>query len=532
MRLECIIPDASVLFEKWLCRETTIVDSTKAGRHSAGGQTQNQTSAYRALHQAYLVLKRRCPEKLISDDFSSIAEWQDPLDFVKKIYTTATGFNTDNDTHRKQTEADDLALEAIFANIQRLISVTSRKSKADSEWCFNMIDYMDKHAKIFLADDEAGIPIHAVFGLQLLLSSYKSFLWWSHRPNHRDCRSELLKIMIQIQKELSATAEAVETYVPTFPQLSSACNSLAERMKDSYKEKRFDLYARAPWTAGEHTMRNLHFCLEVGLNFCSRYNFVSAVLHFYNALRSLDSAFRRIPLLDQLCELFKDTLFLGTFPTENFSSHYRRSRGQKLTRDKSGKHIFKLLPNAAAPPCTVSASQVSALCQLGSESYQLTSSTCQMMKKALEPHLDHSHTSSRLKPESIPITDGGEPHEWTYLGIMIDSVLPAFQRIAMDEFSGTTPSLRIDLFAVLRFCLQLAHEMIPDFPEVIEIFHGERSANTGIAWIDMLLEDIAEHAKNPSVEPTAMYDLGVKRAKEVFTRFENRCPSTFPLWTL
>jgi len=64
--------------------------------------------------------------------------------------------------------------------------------------------------------------------------------------------------------------------------------------------------------------------MHEGLSPCSGIGTVTMLLHFYNAIRQLDPSTQGVKLLDQLCQVFKDPLFLGTLPTENFSSHFHR----------------------------------------------------------------------------------------------------------------------------------------------------------------------------------------------------------------
>ncbi|KAL4888619.1 hypothetical protein BDV59DRAFT_137701 [Aspergillus ambiguus] len=70
-----------------------------------------------------------------------------------------------------------------------------------------------------------------------------------------------------------------------------------------------------------------------GVSLCCELGYVCGVLHLYNALRRLDPPIDEIRLFEQLCQLFREQLFLGTLPGENFSSHFRRAMGQGLDRE-------------------------------------------------------------------------------------------------------------------------------------------------------------------------------------------------------
>jgi hypothetical protein len=65
--------------------------------------------------------------------------------------------------------------------------------------------------------------------------------------------------------------------------------------------------------------------------------FVGTILHLYNSLISLGALRHdQIPVMESLCELFEDTIFMGQVPQRNFLSSYQRWLGGKL--NISGKH--------------------------------------------------------------------------------------------------------------------------------------------------------------------------------------------------
>jgi hypothetical protein len=95
------------------------------------------------------------------------------------------------------------------------------------------------------------------------------------------------------------------------------------------KEVWFDLYYQSPWTAGSHMVEILHASIDTGVRLFHSRGTVAAVLHVYNALRQLKSI-DQISLLDELCEVFRDEIFLGSLPKENFNSCFRRFLGGSL----------------------------------------------------------------------------------------------------------------------------------------------------------------------------------------------------------
>ena len=81
-----------------------------------------------------------------------------------------------------------------------------------------------------------------------------------------------------------------------------------------------------------------------GAGLCFRTGYLCAVLHLYNALRSLVEPIASRPLLERLRHACRESLFLGTLPTGNFSSHYRRATGKGFGRNQeTGRVDYRTL---------------------------------------------------------------------------------------------------------------------------------------------------------------------------------------------
>ncbi|KAF2101264.1 hypothetical protein NA57DRAFT_72706 [Rhizodiscina lignyota] len=99
------------------------------------------------------------------------------------------------------------------------------------------------------------------------------------------------------------------------------------------KTPRFDLFYQAPWACGAHELGHLAQCSDVGSKTWHFSYLVGTLLHAYNALvqaKLLDPT--AIPLLEALCELYEDVLFMGKRSNNNVFSCWQRWAGGKVVR--------------------------------------------------------------------------------------------------------------------------------------------------------------------------------------------------------
>ena len=74
--------------------------------------------------------------------------------------------------------------------------------------------------------------------------------------------------------------------------------------------------------------------LEVGIHICRSRAMFGAVLHTYNLVRRIAPlSSRAIQLLERLCDLFIDKVFLGSRPKRNFKNILFRFQGAGLSKE-------------------------------------------------------------------------------------------------------------------------------------------------------------------------------------------------------
>ena len=163
--------------------------------------------------------------------------------------------------------------------------------------------------------------------------------------------------------------------------------------------------------------------------------YVGAVLHLYSALRRLKPPMNRIPLLEQLPQLFLRELFLGAIPEENFSSQYCKGFDTKTERRRGLSKV-----------ATISKSEAdrmgfSLFHELTSYDYQPTNEF--LAKVYIDPTL-REPTRSQLAEVSR------EAHS-VLLSVPLDKIKTAISK----EFTGDLPIRRTNLFPIFRFCTEV-----------------------------------------------------------------------------
>lgn len=172
--------------------------------------------------------------------------------------------------------------------------------------------------------DEPEKPLSAklVFGLEMVLSTFKSFLWPDVMTNKTNCRIAALKFAQDVKSNLAQTLDILQKDAGpeksrTRQEHEDRLISMIAKMDMFCREKRFDLYYQAPWIARCHMLEFHTLAMHDGVYVCSVSGHVCATLHMYNALRQVgNKTIKSIPILDFLCEIFKDRLFFSASEEE------------------------------------------------------------------------------------------------------------------------------------------------------------------------------------------------------------------------
>ena len=94
---------------------------------------------------------------------------------------------------------------------------------------------------------------------------------------------------------------------------------------------RFDIYYQAPWTSCQHMAEHLSAASDMGAKAWHHAYYVGTSLYIYHCLIVLNVIHPgQVPVLEYLCNLFEDSVFLGQRPRRNLYSCYKRWAGGSL----------------------------------------------------------------------------------------------------------------------------------------------------------------------------------------------------------
>jgi hypothetical protein len=334
-----------------------------------------------------------------------------------------------------------------------------------------------------LRDKKSPIPTYLVFGMEILLSTYKSFLWSNTHMNPAHCRLQSLKFANEVRK-------SIEDCLPCLKELCFChnrddCTCLCRKyisdiqctLRDYVQEKRFDLYHQAPWIAASHMIEILYSSMYEGVYLCCQSNYVAAVLHLYNALRRVNPQMPQVIWLDEMCDVFHRSLFPGSIPNANFVSVFRRSVGGNLQKihDSHGRSQFQISRGTVFSHRHAACHRLSLFYSQHMMDYQPTDD---LLVQLCEGRQISHPTTSQLKSASKQFSS-------TEFTVTLDRIKEA----VLPELQGDLPIARIDFFSVFSLCIKILKELCRHL-------ESEISAQCGFMWVDSLLEQISEHEQD------------------------------------
>lgn len=401
---------------------------------------------------------------------------QHPRDFIHHLTDSTDSFSF-----------DDIAMDKIQESMRQLL-ISGRAISALEEKPMraeHLLPALDKA----LRDQKSPIPTYLVFGMEMLLSTYKSFLWSNAHINQTHCRFASLKFANEVIK-------SIEDCMPCLNRLCWCQNQdhctclykeyvcdLQRKLRGYVQEKRFDLYYQAPWVAAGHIIEILHWSMYEGIYLCCQSNYVAAVLHLYNALRKVSPQMQRVAWLDQMCGIFNESLFPGSVPNSNFSSVFRRSGGGRLLK-KSDSHGHNRFQFSRGNPLF---SERPAACNRLSLFYSQHTMDYQLAQDLL---MQLSEGRKIERPTPSQLKAALQKFNSTVFPVTMDKIKDA----VLPELQGDLPIAQIDYFAVFRICIQVLEELCTHIDKDLKA-----SAQHGFELVDSLLERISEHERDDTL---------------------------------
>lgn len=176
--------------------------------------------------------------------------------------------------------------------------------------------------------------------VQVILESAKSFIWKNGKPNPINCRIQALRL----SQEILASVEVVQAIDTkdsfTFgPNMHWQCQALRNMVQKILETSLFDLLHQSPLIAGRQSSNLLQCALFNALPLMDQTGMFGTVLYFYKVCQFATSSEQPIPVLDNLCTIFRQSVFMGEFPTKNFELFYVRfmKMPRKAAKDSGRK---------------------------------------------------------------------------------------------------------------------------------------------------------------------------------------------------
>ncbi|KAJ0340965.1 hypothetical protein KNSL1_011336 [Colletotrichum chrysophilum] len=296
-----------------------------------------------------------------------------------------------------------------------------------------------------ISDPHNSASLELALGMDIFLSSYEAFLWADGKQNKQNCRLQSLLLAKDMQKSILSSIGSLEKLAFDLSYYSMPIvfqKELYDQLDAYLREKAFDLYHQAPWTAGGHMLEMLYKAGSAGAALCFATEFVPSTLHLYNALTRSAFGMKKIQLMEDLCDLTVNTVFLGSRPTHNYVSHYRRAVwGTK----RSNKGVPGDAHNA------------------GSQFHRELIQTVRVGQ--LETVFRHQIANDYvMHPEYLAMVFGEspdlartEPVRSRIRGMAgksnVFDIMDKSKKLVLPEFRGRLPTARLDMFKVFTTCV-------------------------------------------------------------------------------
>ncbi|KAI8310195.1 hypothetical protein K4K59_008418 [Colletotrichum sp. SAR11_240] len=289
------------------------------------------------------------------------------------------------------------------------------------------LETFDKHAAASIAT--------LCSGMGLLISSYNAYyLPRGVRQSEWNCRLRPLRLaknmktkllpIIKVAKNLFVNREAAMYTVKT-------AEDLLRSLEEYIEERRWDVYHRAPWTAGCHVNELLYHAMFIGHMLFSAFDIIPAALHLYSVLRRSAVKLDKILVFEDLCEFFRESAFYGMLPTTKFLTSFHCSLYYNWRDMMSGNCTPHRRPYY----------RESVFCNQHHSNHILN---YEIMAKLYgiegqEPF----NESQRIRIRSL------------HQRMSIDSYLEKAEIMARKEFEGPHPVANIDYFAIFNLCSEV-----------------------------------------------------------------------------
>ena len=296
-----------------------------------------------------------CPAEAIIRGKST--QLEEPMQRVA-IFEDPGKVVTVEDCADDRERAESILMDRLLTSVQRHLLPSEELRK---EFLYEMNPLIKDIDTVYRAEDpNAMIQTSLVFGLQLLVESYKSFMFSDEKtPQTVNCRVQMLKFALEVKTALTNLRE-----LRAFIHERCCDNHCRNRILSSRmwvleldlmiltEQKGFDLYYQVPWVAGSQMLEILSQATRFGVELCNRSQIVWAVLHLYNLLRQCGALDKETILLEHLCSALGKQVFRGDPPQRDFLTRFQICNGGRLEFDRWTRHKSRQHPSDEDKPCS------------------------------------------------------------------------------------------------------------------------------------------------------------------------------------
>ena len=443
------------------------------------------------------------------EDFKSSRQHNEELMSGGMFENPTKYITVEKDFHDRprQMEAEHITMDLVLKSMKQLLCIENEYSRDFAL----VINPLIVDVESYLDSDGESVTTTLVFGMQLLVESFKSFRFGEKAIQGANCRTSALRFAHEVHRTLKAVIAS--EYSLRCP--CSSCGSVDfhnlllsfnEELLDYMGQKRYDLYYQTPWVAGSHMQEILSLATCYGLQLCDEQNYMTATLHLYNLLVQLGTLQNEIPLLKNLCDSLRDSVFKGSFPSRKYDSHFTACVGGRLDFTNNpghhnqacrlkapewyshGERKRQLLPD-----------QISRFHDIESSGYLMDIETWtaiyQAKKDAKATRQEKANIEDRINSRSFAVS------------------LLQLKDYAAAEFSGDFPIARINFFAVHLGCMRVLGRFasLMEYEKVTE--EKMVAADIGLQFVILILKLVDEDQKDSWTEEEFLPHL-LRVAKE------------------
>jgi len=264
-----------------------------------------------------------CPSSKAKSGFQDAYQW----------------FGLDGQAGPADAAHETASLKVMLAKMMEHLNQLRQCAQPERYTCQRIM--ADLNDFLYSTSEDPALACHLSFGLHLLSVSYKAYLtgakdrqasWKSMTVNPRLMSLQAARTLkTELKFMLERTDAPCGCLQVNGVSVVQQLNALHKKLDNWLMTPRFDLLIQSPWMSGEHMVENLVVSARYGFKAWHHGYYVGLVLHVYNTLVQTGQVRRdEMPVLEHVCELFSEEIFLGCRAAAKPYTAYKRWTGGHL----------------------------------------------------------------------------------------------------------------------------------------------------------------------------------------------------------